>query len=386
MRVAYYTDTREIGGAEQNLVDMARAAIAAGHAVTLLAPQAELVDWMAARTPGAAARVVGDDAYFDAPTQARRGALLAAGARRIGRALRDADIELLHVNNGGFPGSDLCRLAPAAARLAGVRRRLMTVHSNPWPRERSGDVRVQAAADGLVWRTVEAVTCPSQAVADGLVERRGAPRSLLRPLHYGVAAPAAAAEDVAAVRERLAPNGELLVGMVSARPVPEKGYDVFLEAIAQAGEGVRGALVGPVPGDGFRERAEAAAGARLVLEGEVRPIGPHYQAFDLVVVPSVAEECMPLVILEAMAAGTPVAGSRLSGIPEAIVGGETGWVFPIGDAEALAGVLRDAAAARERLPAMGAAGRERWERLFQPDVMATALRALYDGARGTAPA
>lgn len=377
MRIAYFTDTREIGGAEQNLVDMARVAVAAGHEVWLLAPQAELVAWMAARVPEGHALRVGDDAYFDAGAAAPKLAALLRQSRRLGGVLRGLRIDLLHVNNGGFPGSDLCRLAPLFARLAGVPRRVMTVHSNPWPRERLSDPRVQAVADALVWPNVDAVLCPSEAVRRGLLEQRGAPAGLLHLLHYGVSEPPAATDvEVAALRRRLAPDGELLVGMVSARPVAVKGYDVFAAAMAGVGAGIRGALVGPVPG-GETGRALAALDGRVALEGIVRPIGAHYRAFDLVVVPSTAEECMPFVILEAMAASTPAAGSDLSGIPEAIVDGETGWVFPIGDATALTAIIEAARDRRDALPALGAAGRARWERLFTPQTMRDTLLALY---------
>jgi glycosyltransferase involved in cell wall biosynthesis len=131
-----------------------------------------------------------------------------------------------------------------------------------------------------------------------------------------------------------------------------------------------------VPGGELGASLEAQRD-RLVLEGVVRPIGAHYRAFDVVVVPSTDEECMPLVILEAMAAGTPVAGSRVAGIPEAIVAGETGWTFAPGDVAGLVSVLEEARGRRAELAEMGAAGRARWERLFTPAIMRDGLLAVY---------
>lgn len=382
MRIAYHTDTREIGGAEQNLVDMARIALDQGHDVLLFVPQIELAGWLARQVPAADVRHVGSDRYHDASSPAHRLRGLAQQARVLGSELRRARADLLHVNNGGFPGSDLCRIAPLAARLAGVPRRVMTVHSNPWPRERYADARIQRLADAVVWPNVEAVLCPSQAVADGLRERRGAPARLLRLVHYGVSEPGIDDREAADLRERLAPGDELLVGMVSARPRREKGYDVFVEALAECPEDVRGVLVGPIP-EWLPERLrELGLEGRLTLAGEIRPVGSAYRAMDIVVVPSTDEECMPLVILEAMAAGRAVFGSRLSGIPEAIDDGVTGRTFPRADAPALAELLRAAAADRPALDRMGTLGRERWHALFTPDVMAEALERIYD--RGAA--
>ena len=52
-------------------------------------------------------------------------------------------------------------------------------------------------------------------------------------------------------------------------------------------------------------------------------------------VPSVWAEPCPTVALEAMAAGRPVIASRIGGLPEQVVEGETGLLVPAGDAHAL---------------------------------------------------
>jgi glycosyltransferase involved in cell wall biosynthesis len=377
MRILYLTDTREIGGAERHLVDLAEGMAAAGHEVLLLVPQPELAEWAAREAPSAHVARAFDDAYHDA-TPAGRARALAGQVRRMAAAFRHVRPDVLHVNNGGWPGADLLRLAPLAGRLADVPLRVITVHSNPWPR----DGAAQAVADRLVWGNAHVVACPSRAVADGLRERRGMQPSLGRLMYYGVRAPDGSA-DGPALHERLAPNGELLVGMVSARPVPEKGYDVFVDALAAAGPGVRGVLVGRYPPDLERRVASAGLDGRVELPGLRRDVGAYYHAFDVLTVPSVAEECMPLVILEAAAAGTSTFGSILSGIPEAVEDGQTGRVFPPGDAAALAALIGDAAGERERLAEMGTRARERWEGRFSLDRMLAEHEALYSGRTAT---
>jgi glycosyltransferase involved in cell wall biosynthesis len=379
MRIVYVADTREIGGAERYLASLAEAVAGGGHEVLVLAAQQELVAWLAREAPGVRAMHAFDDAYHDAPTPARRARTLTALAPRIVRMLRRLQPDVVHVNNGGFPGSDLCRIALPAAWLAGIGRRMMTVHSNPWSRDRLSDRRIQAAADRLVWRSCQLVVCPSESVAAGLRVRRGMPARLARTIYYGVAPAPHDPRAVARLRERLAPVDELLVGMVSARAVAEKGYDVFVEALAAAGDEVRGVLVGPPPPDLAARAGRAGLHERLAIEGPRGNVGDYYAAFDVLAVPSTAEECMPLVILEAASVGTPTFGSRLSGIPEAIVDGVGGRLFEPGDSAQLAQLINAAESNRATTASMGRAAQERWHNRFGLDTMTSATLALYAG-------
>jgi len=377
MRVVYVTDTRVIGGAERYLATLAQQVATRGHDVRLLAPQRELVAWLAREAPSASVERAFTDGYHDVSTPLRRGAALLALGAGMARTLRALAPDVVHVNNGGFPGSDLCRAALLAARLVGARRRVMTVHSNPLSREALSDARIQAAADWMTWACAQAVISPSEAVAEGLRIRRRMPPALGRTIYYGVAPAAYEPGNAARLRERLAPHGELLVGMVSARPVAEKGYGVFIDALARAGDGVRGVLVGPQPGDLASRTRTAGLGDRLACEGPRESVGDYYAAFDVLAVPSTAGECMPLVILEAASVGTPSFGSSLAGIPEAIADGLDGRLFPPGDAGELARLLLAAAADRGQLEAMGRAARERWLASFQPETMVRSTLSLY---------
>jgi glycosyltransferase involved in cell wall biosynthesis len=75
--------------------------------------------------------------------------------------------------------------------------------------------------------------------------------------------------------------------------------------------------------------------------------------------PSFAEG-LPMVIMEAMAAGRPVIATYVAGIPELVRPGETGWLVPAGDAAGLSAALREVCRApRAELEEMGAAGRAR---------------------------
>jgi glycosyltransferase involved in cell wall biosynthesis len=64
-------------------------------------------------------------------------------------------------------------------------------------------------------------------------------------------------------------------------------------------------------------------------------VAPYYQAAD-VYVHAAKADTFPNTILEAMACGTPVVATSVGGIPEQIKDGQTGYLTPAGDAQALA--------------------------------------------------
>ena len=102
------------------------------------------------------------------------------------------------------------------------------------------------------------------------------------------------------------------------------------------------------------------------------------QSARAIVVPSEVNENAPLSLLEAYATARPVIGSNIAGIPELIREGETGALFPTGDAPALAAVLeRFAQLPGSHLADMGEAGRRWVEQDFNPSVYRERLLSLY---------
>jgi glycosyltransferase involved in cell wall biosynthesis len=383
MRVALFVDAPRMGGAERHLIDLATGEARRGHDIHVLAPDSPVVAQMREELDGTATVHALRPRPVEVGSLVRDTPRLVPGALDLNRALRRLRPALLHINNGGFPGSNACRAAAFATRLPTI----MTSHAVAEERP-PGTERVSSVLDAAVWRRLDRVITGSRAAGDALMARRAMPERLLRVVPYGVPDHADAAGEAAALRAQLAPDGELLVGMVSTpgSHAGWKGHDVLVDALAAAGRtDVRAVVVGHDPGPEYRERAAAAGVAdRLTLTGRVPAIPPYMAAFDVLAVPSTRFESLPLVVLEALAAGTPVVASRLSGIPEAVVDGETGWTFEPGDARALAGILDAVAADRAQLERYGRAARARYEARHTIDRMVEGTLAVYgevaDGA------
>jgi glycosyltransferase involved in cell wall biosynthesis len=112
-------------------------------------------------------------------------------------------------------------------------------------------------------------------------------------------------------------------------------------------------------------RADATARGIPVRFTGFRPdVARCLAASDVAVLPSL-HEGLGVAALEAMAAGRPVVASRVGGLAEVVVDGETGALVPPRDADALAAALRTLAAAPETRMRLGtAAARARARALF----------------------
>jgi glycosyltransferase involved in cell wall biosynthesis len=116
----------------------------------------------------------------------------------------------------------------------------------------------------------------------------------------------------------------------------------------------------------------------VILAGAVQDTAVYYAAADVLVLPS-HREGLPTVVLEAQAAGIPVIGAAATGIVDIIAHGETGLLFPVGDASALAAaignLLSDAVLANK----VRLAGQEQVKRDFQQEQIWVALYQEYLG-------
>ena len=207
-------------------------------------------------------------------------------------------------------------------------------------------------------------------------------------LHDGVVVPPPATdEDRVALRRELALGDAAPVVALTGQVSEVKGIWEFVEAarlLVSRGSPATFAVLGDdLKGAGALRRAMEQRVAELGIGSRFRFLGFRADAprlipaFDIVTVPSHIE---PLgnATLEAMAAGRPVVGSRVGGIPEMVVDGETGLLVPAKDPGALAGALEALVQSADTRRTYGRAGRARAESHFGLPAHAARLRSIYD--------
>ena len=183
-------------------------------------------------------------------------------------------------------------------------------------------------------------------------------------------------------RERAAASPTLVM---TARLSPEKGHLVLLEAmhlLASRGTTVRARLIGDGPFRAEIERAVAAYG----LGDHVELLGPLDQddvrrevaRADAFVLPTFAEG-LPVVIMEAMAAGTPVVTTPIAGIPELVVDGVTGYLAAPGRSDELADAIGRLLADPDHVRIVTANARRAVEANHDVRVNVRSLQTLFTG-------
>jgi glycosyltransferase involved in cell wall biosynthesis len=160
---------------------------------------------------------------------------------------------------------------------------------------------------------------------------------------------------------------------------PEKGFDTLLDAMMLVREKMPTVHL-LLAGAGTEEK-----GLRLhrfirsgqgVMPGFVEDTASVLAAADVVAIPS-RQEGQGIVALEAMAARKPVVATRVGGLPETVVEGETGLLVPPNEAPALADALAELLADSERRTAMGEAGRRRVEAEYTAERMTQQIARFY---------
>lgn len=220
-----------------------------------------------------------------------------------------------------------------------------TLERKPWVRQRM--VQALAAADALI--------SISPFTTSGYLRLLPSPRRIVAiPNGIDLAPFATPAPRPADLDAAIVPKGyAVFLGRLNRR----KGVDVLLDAYARRAD--LPPLV--VIGDGDETGPLKEQAARSGLLGRVHFVGRRgglekaylLQNARVGIIPSRGWEAFPLVVLEMQAAGLPIVATRLPGLKDLIDEGNTGWIVPPEDPDALAQALASLWASSSQCDRMG---------------------------------
>jgi len=300
---------------------------------------------------------------------------------RLFRLLRQRRPEIVHLHTAkaGFVG----RLAARAAGLKGV---VYTTHGHIFHGyfnrlKTAIFIRMEqlaAACGGLI-------TTLSEMEKQDFVCRRIAPAAQIIPVPNGLDLAPFSAAQRGNVRREIGLDDETPVVAWVGRFEPVKGPEIFLQVCRQLHRQYGSRLKALMAGDGalnekiHQERELLGLNDFLLLPGFRQDIVSLFTDLDLLVVTSI-NEGFGMVILEAMAAGKPVVAHDVGGIAELVVDGETGFLVPAGDVDAICSRLDQLLNDRELYEAMSQAAR-RQATAYSLSAMADRFEAIYQQVR-----
>lgn len=292
--------------------------------------------------------------------------------RKVGRVLREQRIDVIHTHNTGpfFHGA-------LGATLAGVKTHIHTDHARPFP-------------DSLRWMVGEHVLSHlayrvvgvSDDTTHNLRHYEKIPEGKLTTIPNGIDLQPVRTDTTQLRHELGITPGTPVIG-TAGRLTHQKGMEFLIQAaelLRPRFPDLKVLIVGEGKGNEQAELQEMVRNAGL--EDNVHLLGlrmdiPDLLAlFDIYALPS-RWEGLPMAILEAMAAGLPIVGSAVGGVPTAVREGVNGFLVEPEDPGALAGALERLLNDPHLRRRMGDAGRKRYEASFTARQMTRRYEKLY---------
>lgn len=251
--------------------------------------------------------------------------------------------------------------------------------------------RALAARRARVYAHADMVICVSNYIRS-LVIGQGCPPGKARTIYTGIPVLARARADFREeyTRQRHTHGPVLFVG----RLVKNKGVDTLIRAMAELQNELPGkelVVIGDGPERVSLEKLARERRAKVIFRGpETREAVASSMAQASVVVgpscvlPSGASEGFGMVFLEAANAGTPVIGTRVGGIPEAIHDGKTGILVPPNQPSLLADAIRATLNSYETAIELAHNGSRRLRSEFDVERQTEKLESVYDELLGIA--
>ncbi|CAO3447754.1 Glycosyltransferase [Azospirillum argentinense] len=336
------------GGAERGCIDVALALAQAG-ALPLVASEGGP---MAAELDRAGIR------HITLPLASKNPLVIRRNARKLEAIIRENGVDIVHARSRAPAWS-----AWLACQATGAR--YMTTFHAPY-NYKNGLKRWYNS----VMARGERIIAISDFIRRHILENYAVDPAVIRTIHRGIDPLSFAPERVSSARMiQLAQKWRLPddkpVILLPGRLTRWKGQTVLIDALAKLGrKDVCALLVGSDQGrTGYRQELEEQV-RRAGLEGVVtmtdhcNDMAAAYRLSTVVVSASQEPEAFGRVIAEAQAMGRPVIVSAIGAYQETVIPGETAWVVPPADPEALAKALDEALSlTTEQRDAIGARAR-----------------------------
>jgi glycosyltransferase involved in cell wall biosynthesis len=309
---------------------------------------------------------------------------------RLQKLFKRISPDILHINNGGYPGALSCRVSVLAAKFAGIKNIVFVV--NNMAANYSHPYRwIDLPLDAFVAKNVNYFISGSKTAINRLQQILRLKENQLRNFPNGISV-RKATETISETRIRLGLESfeGSIFGVIGVME-PRKGHIHLLESILEFSAKKRQrfpSLIILIEGEGG-VRPSLEQYVRLNgLEDIVRFIGVENQIYNLIslidvlIYPSIQDEDFPNIISEAMSLSKAVISTKVSGATDQIVDGETGILVERTSKQQLAEAIAKLALNPALRDAMGEKARARYLNNYTSELALDNYVTLYESMLG----
>jgi len=248
--------------------------------------------------------------------------------------------DIVHANNGGYPGAESVRVMVLAAKAAGCHNIILTVNNMAYPQKSLFEQFV----DSNIYEYIKYYVTASCAASRQIQKVRGfgSEKAVVIPNTVLYNWSGKQFDDLLRKEFEIPPDA-VVIGSVGLL-IDRKGYDVLLEALSSIKVAHNWVLY--IFGDGENRNkleqqvAENGLSQNVFMPGFRDNIHGYISGFDAFVLPSTNNEDLPNVINEAMLLNKPIIGTRIAGIPEQIDNEINGYLVEPSNSNELKEVLQ----------------------------------------------
>jgi len=293
---------------------------------------------------------------------------------KLARLLKKAKPDIVHTH--GYFASVIGRIA---SKIAGILILINHVHSTYWDYKKR-----HILMERFLSLFTHKIICCSKAVEDFVRDHERIKPAKTLVIYNGVDGDRfSLPKNTSSVKAQLGiDSGDSVVGIISSL-TPHKGHKYLFQAapmILDASPPAKFLIVG----DGIlREKLEKQIknldlASYVIFTGTRKDIPDLLSTMDIFVLPSCEREGLGISIIEAMAAEKPVVAADIGGIPEVVKNGETGFLIPPRNPEALARAIIELLRNPRKAKTMGKQGRKRFKEKFTNKRMLSEVENLYE--------
>lgn len=287
--------------------------------------------------------------------------------------MRRNRIKILHIH--GYYAGTFGRLAAIIARVPII---IYHVHSTYY-----GYKKRNILIEKTLSFFTDNIICVSRAVWKFVVQVEGINEKKACLIYNGIEAPEVFDESLHINRDAFGLSKEDFVAITVASLTPHKGHHVLINAMKTLSQkhsnlGLLIAGEGPLKNSLDEHLKELPFFSKILFAKERKEVLSLLKLADVFILPSVEREGLGIALIEAMAVGLPVIGTRLGGIPEVIQDNINGLLVTPGNHEELAAAIEKVIGDKAIRDEMGHMGKKIYEKIFTVETMIRKIERLYD--------